>query len=86
MRLKVYSVRDSKGGIYHPPMFLRSHGEAERAFNQVAKDTTKQIGQYPEDYDLFYLGEYDDTDGKLHPLDSPSHIIKAVDSINRSSN
>lgn len=78
MVLKMYSVRDAKGEIFHPPHYLRSHGEAERTFHQLVKDEKSMISKFPEDYDLYYLGDYDDNTGKITPLDTPTHIAKAV--------
>ncbi|MGE0175404.1 MAG: phage ORF5 protein [Oligoflexales bacterium] len=78
MVLKVYSIRDSKAQVFHPPFFQKTHGEAERSFKELANDNKNFIGKYPEDYDLYYLGEYDDNGGLLMPIDTPQHITKAV--------
>lgn len=78
MQLKIFTIRDTKGEIYHPPFYQRSHGEAERAFTQLINDPKSQISQYPEDYDLYYLGEYDDQTGKIFPETTPKHLHKAV--------
>lgn len=78
MQLKIYSIRDSKGLIYNTPFYQRTHGEAERNFSTVANDTKSTIAQYPEDYDLYYLGDYDDQTGKITSLDTPQHIQKAA--------
>lgn len=79
MKLQMYSIRDSKVGTYHPPIFQKTHGEAERNFTTIAKDDKTQVGQYPEDFDLFYIGDYEDNSGKVSPLDTPQHIMKALD-------
>lgn len=74
---KMYSVRDSKGEFYYPPAFHKTHGEAERSFLNVAKNPESIIGKNPEDYDLYYVGNYDEQTGKLYPTSSPEHIAKA---------
>lgn len=74
----MYSVRDAKAEIFNPPFFNKTHGEAERNFKQLSKDDKSMVGQYPEDYDLYYLGEYDDNTGKFQPEPTPKHIAKAV--------
>lgn len=79
MQLKMYSIRDAKGEIYHPPFFKNTHGEAERDFTQLVRDPKTQPGQFPEDFDLYHLGTYDNQTGKLASLDSPQHMIKAID-------
>lgn len=77
MELKAYSIRDSKGGFYGLPFFKRSHGEAERTFAQLRTDNTSTVNQFPEDFDLYYLGEYDDQTGLVKSLDTPQHMLKA---------
>lgn len=79
MELKMFSIRDSKGAIYNQPMFARSHGEAERAFQTEAQNTNSMINKFPEDFDLFFIGTYDDQTGKVDPLPTPQHIVKAAD-------
>jgi len=85
MLLKMYSIRDSKGEIFHPPYFKRTHGEAERDFSTLASDQKSGVGQYPEDYDLYYIGQYDDQTGKVDALATPQHVVKAVIAAKRTS-
>lgn len=83
MELKAFSIRDSKGEIFNPPFFKKTLGEAERDFHQLCKDDKSMPAKYPEDYDLYYLGNYDDCSGKFMPLDTPQNMVKAVQVINR---
>lgn len=83
MQLKIYSIRDSKGEIYNPPFYKKTHGEAERDFTTLCKDEKSTVAQYPEDFDLYYLGDYDDVKGTISSLDTPQHITKAVSVMNR---
>jgi len=78
MVLKAYSIRDQKGEIFHTPFFKHTHGEAERDFKTLVNDGKSGINKYPEDYDLYYIGEYNDNTGRFEPLDTPQHQIKAV--------
>lgn len=80
---KMFSIRDSKAAAYHPPFYKKSHGEAERDFSDLASDTQTAVGKHPEDYDLYYVGQYNDETGQVLPLDTPQHIAKAIDRINR---
>lgn len=83
MLLKIFSIRDSKGEIYNTPWFKKTHGEAERDFREAAKDDKSYLSKYPEDYDLYYIGEYDDQTGTIKPLDTPQHMLKAISVIDR---
>lgn len=78
MLLKAYSIRDAKGEIYHNPFFKHTHGEAERDFHQVVNDDKSTLNQFPDDFDLYYIGEYDNTAGTFKSLATPQHITKAV--------
>lgn len=78
MDLKIYSIRDSKSEVFNTPFYQKSHGEAERNFRTLVNDGKSTINQYPEDFDLYYLGDYDDNTGKIQVLETPQHIIKAV--------
>ncbi|AZL82695.1 nonstructural protein [Apis mellifera associated microvirus 24] len=78
MNYKLFSVRDAKSEIFHPPWFKLTHGEAERDFRSAVNDEKTNLNKYPEDYDLYYVGEYDDNSGRFSPLDTPQHVIKAV--------
>lgn len=80
---KAFSIRDSKSEIFHLPYFCATPGEAERNFRQVVNDPQGQINKFPEDYDLYYIGQYDDNTGKFAPLDTPEHIIKAINCIHQ---
>nr|QJB18987.1 MAG: nonstructural protein [Microvirus sp.] len=78
MEHKVYSIRDAKGEIFHTPFYSKTHGEAERNFNQLVNDNKSTVSQFPDDYDLYYLGTYNDQTGLVSSLDTPQHLIKAV--------
>lgn len=78
MLRKVYSLRDSKAQIYNEPFMQHTHGEAERTIRASLKKPDHLIAQYPEDYDLYYLGDYDDNSGTFKVLDTPQHIVKVV--------
>jgi len=78
MLLKSFSIRDAKGEIFNTPFFQKTHGEAERSFKQIANDTNSMVYKFPEDYDLYYLGTYDDQTGVFKSLDTPQHLMKAV--------
>lgn len=78
MQKRIYTIRDSKAEIFNQPFYYNTHGEAERAFKQLVMDEKSSISKFPEDYDLYYLGLYDDNSGKIESLDTPQHVIKAV--------
>jgi len=78
MELKAFSIRDQKAEIFNTPFFQKTHGEAERSFRELVHDPKSMVSKYPDDYDLYYLGTYNDLTGLISPLETPQHVIKAV--------
>lgn len=76
--MKMYSIRDSKAEAYHPPFYKHTHGEAERDFQNLVSDEKSNLWKYPEDFDLYFLGIYDNITGKIDALETPQHIVKAI--------
>ena len=75
---KMYSIYDQKAGVFNNPFYKTTHGEAERDFTTAVNDEKTTLNQYPTDFDLYYLGDYNDQDGKFTTLDTPQHVVKAV--------
>lgn len=78
MQLKMYSIRDQKAEIWNVPFYKKTHGEAERDFHQAVLDEKSMLNKYPEDYDLYFVGTYDDQTGVTISVDTPQHMAKAV--------
>lgn len=78
MILKVFSVRDGKGEFYGQPFYAKTLGEAERSFRMLANDDKSMPWKFPEDFDLYEIGEFDDNSGKLKGLETPRHMSKAI--------
>lgn len=79
MTKKVFSIRDSQTGIYNLPFFQHTSGEAERTTLAMMEDKRALPAQFPEHFDLFLLGDFDDNSGKFEPLDTPQHVVKLID-------
>lgn len=79
MRQQIYAIRDTKGEMYNQPWFCLTHGEAERNFHQIVSDPNSKLSKYPEDFDLYHIGQFDVLTGKIDGLPAPSHVVKAVD-------
>lgn len=78
MELKIYSIRDSKGELYNQPFYQKTHGEAERTFRELTNDEKSMVSKYPDDFDLYFLGSFNDANGTFEVLDTPQHIVKAI--------
>jgi len=68
MKLKIFSVYDSKIEAYMQPFFMQSKGAALRAFMDTLADKSSVLAKHPEDYTLFEIGEFDDTNCTIATL------------------
>lgn len=78
MKLQAFSVRDSKSETFGPLFFKHTPAEATRDFTTLVNDPQSTVSQFPEDYDLYHHGEYDNLSGAIIALNTPQHVIKAV--------
>lgn len=77
--LEVYSLFDNKTESYGIPIFFKNIHEAKadlagaiQHWNQAGTPTKQQLN--PVNYDLFHIGKYDSTNGKIKTKENPEHI------------
>jgi hypothetical protein len=78
MIYRMFTVYDVKAEAYLVPFFARTRGEATRMFANSANDPNHQFFTNGEDFSLYALGEYDDSDGSIEALAEPEFIAKAI--------
>lgn len=69
-RLVMMAVWDGAVQGYGRPIFVRSKGEGMRSFIDEVNKTGDQAGamsQHPDDYELHFLGLFDDDSGQFEP-------------------
>ena len=69
----IYTVYDIKAQVFMNPMFTFNHEAAIRTFTDCVNQQDHAFYQHPEDYQLFFLGTYDQDTGKITPV-GPEHI------------
>lgn len=84
MVLFVCCVFDSAIGAFGRPHFVRSRGESLRAFqDEVNREPTKEapnpLYSHSADYQLYYLGTFDDNEGRFNCPAMPEKMINATD-------
>lgn len=79
MKLKVYSIYDSKVEAYLNPWFAQAKGEAIRALTELVNDSKTNIGKYPADFTLFELGEYDNANAQFNLHSAPVSVGVAIE-------
>lgn len=61
MILKIFTTYDSKAKAFMAPFYMHEEGMATRIFQQAVTDETHQFGKAPQDYTLFHVGQFDDS-------------------------
>ena len=78
MKHMVYSVYDTATETFMLPIFAKTEAEALRGFKKACQSPDNQLGQFPGDYHLYYIGEYTDHNADLRKCD-PTCIISALE-------
>lgn len=78
MKKSVCVVLDTVGGIFGNPFFTTNKHTGIRDFQHAARDPNSAIFKSPDDYSLFYLGEFDDNACTFDLLPSPERIARAL--------
>lgn len=78
MKSQVFAVFDTKVRAFMTPYFAQTEEAGIRSFVNAAQDQNTMLCKNPEDFVLFHLGEYDDSDGSFNTFDAPRSIFKAI--------
>jgi len=79
MTTRIFSVLDKKAQIYNSPVCLHNIGVACRAFGELANNPDHAYGKHPGDYEIWELGTYDDSNGKIVPHQEKLHVYDMID-------
>lgn len=75
MKLKIYSLRDQKTDAFMNPIAMQTTGQLLRMLSDEVNKQDSLVGQHPEDFELFEVGEYDTQTGTLTPCPPKSVIV-----------
>jgi len=79
MKLKIFSLYDEKAQVFNTPQYLAHKGEAIRMLQTTLGAKESMMSKYPEDFNLYCLGTYDDSTGKIISNDIPELVIRATE-------
>lgn len=68
MMLHLYAVRDIKAQAFGRPFTIANNAMAFRAFVAAQQDSSSEMSKYPEDFQLYQLGSFDDQTGEIIPF------------------
>lgn len=74
IEVNVYSVFDSKAGVFSAPTVYPNEQTAVRAFTTAVRSADSQMFMFPEDFTLFLVGSWNVVEGKLCGVDKVSVV------------
>jgi len=79
---KLFSVFDKASMFYNSPIVCTHKNQALRIFESAFRAKDSDFQKYPNDYDLYYMGDYDEITGTFHqPQDCPRLEINGLQMI-----
>lgn len=81
MKVNLYAFKDQTAEVFQMPFCCHNSKEAIRVFDIRLKDKDSMIGRYPEQFSLYEIGSYDDSTGKVEPIDI--HLVIMGSDISR---
>jgi len=79
MRLKIYTVYDCKAEAYLNPFYSASRGQAIRSWEKACNDPQTSMCEYPQDFTLFEIGDFDISNGQFYPYESKISLGTGVE-------
>jgi len=74
MSIKVFVLKDDKHGTFKTPFFNTHVGDVLRSVEVALRDPKSTISQFPYDYSLWELGNFEESTGLFALLLTPNHI------------
>lgn len=66
--MMMYALLDKKAGTYGGILLAASDGHVSRIIEERFRGSGETVEKYPEDFDLYALGEYNVDSGAIVPL------------------
>lgn len=80
MIIKMFSVLDQKTGVFSHPFYEVTTGSAIRAFTDTVQTKDHPFNRHPDDYSLYFIGEYDDATASINGM-IPQVLVTAMNVI-----
>jgi len=79
MKIEIFSIHDNKASAYLPPFNLPTTQMAVRTFTDTLNDPNHAFAKHPEDYTLFHIGTFDDSNAVIELKQSKVPIGNGTD-------
>lgn len=74
MITSVYAIFDNKGTYYKPIFYAPTTAAAIRSFKLHASNPQSEYAMFPGDFNLNYMGTWNDETGKFEQLENPQNL------------
>lgn len=76
--MEIFTVKDNKAGTFNTPFFQPTDVHALRAFKAEVNRVhdTNMMYLYPEDFELWHIGTFDEKSGKLESQSARGILAK----------
>lgn len=73
MMLAIFSIYDRKAEVYFPPQCYHNEETAKRSLRmEFEKNPLTPMVMFPDDYDLYCVGAWDDATAEIRVVGPPS--------------
>lgn len=77
--LKMFCIYDRKSKIHHPPNYCHNTPHAMRVFKSIFAQKDSVFHTYPEDFQIFEIGQWDDATGLVTSLEKANFVCAGSD-------
>lgn len=74
MKKPMFSVYDNRAQVFAAPFVSVNQATAMRDFHAACNDTTSQLHNYPNDFALYEIAQFDDSNGCVEPHTTPQNL------------
>jgi len=80
---ELFTIRDNKAGTSLPPHAFQNRAAALREMqmivNQPVTDDSTLLQKFPQDFSLYFLGNFDEYSQEIAVCDPPDHVVLLSD-------
>lgn len=81
--LQLFTIRDSKAEAFNRPFTSQNPAMAMREIQTAVNGADNSMKTYAEDFDLFLIGDFEESSGEIKPLAPPHHVCCILDLVNK---
>ena len=79
MKTKVFTILDLKAESYGPPFTSMTTATGLRQFQELVNDHNHFFSKYPDDYELYEIGEWEDENASFFPHEVKKQLCRGSD-------